>query len=647
MVWLVMGLLLALYTLTYSGAFRVDDEHLLAARGQSLALWGRLENPQVYGNDRVRFWILLDGMEGEQARAVEPGQAVLLAWLYRLGIGIGAGGTRMAFTLNIYLTAGTACLILLTIRSIGLSDRTAMLSALAFGTATMAWPYTKTLFRDPLAALFATLSFYGWVVATREPHLCKWQGWCCWILGVVGGLLSKNTVGALLPGYAAGGLILALRRRERAAHRSSVITVGTALLVGLLAAYAFLPREGALARFTWPYLMNVARHMATSVSASSAVAALGAWVSPGKSIFLFSPILVLSLVTMARLSVWRHHWWWLIPASVQISILPVAQALFYRANWAGGLGWGLRYMLPVLPLLVIVAAPTFEVLDRGASRLWRSLVKAIWGGAVFVQVAATTVSWFVPYRYWLDAGENPFVPTFHWRLIGLSIPYHVRHLLDPQHWDIAWVRAVGSLTGLAVVPLLCMLLVGMSVYLIFLWIRGRDCKVLALRFAPSLCVVALLMPLISVRVLEREPSLAQERLKFEDLVRPMRSWATSQDLVIIDSYGTRLWESMMNYWDRPIPWYSLPFEIPGAQGVGWGTGGPPGPEAIRLFSQVGGPYKRLWYLISEDAPDAALAREKGWLDATLCLERAWRVSGIDMYLYDTRDRGACQASEGG
>ena len=61
---LIFTILIAVYALTYRGAFRVDDEHILAARSQSLALWGELSEPQVYGNERVRYLAALPGEHG-------------------------------------------------------------------------------------------------------------------------------------------------------------------------------------------------------------------------------------------------------------------------------------------------------------------------------------------------------------------------------------------------------------------------------------------------------------------------------------------------------------------------------------------------------------------------------------------------------
>jgi len=137
---LLAGLLCCVYLISYTGAFRVDDEHILAARAQSLALRGRAEEPQVYGNSRARALVTM----GDQATQVEPLQTVLGAALYRLGRVAGLGGAQSLLTLNLYLTALTGAVVFLTVVALGLGRRVGIWCALLFGLATMAWPYAST-----------------------------------------------------------------------------------------------------------------------------------------------------------------------------------------------------------------------------------------------------------------------------------------------------------------------------------------------------------------------------------------------------------------------------------------------------------------------------------------------------------------------
>jgi hypothetical protein len=99
------------------------------------------------------------------------------------------------------------------------------------------------------------------------------------------------------------------------------------------------------------------------------------------------------------------------------------------------------------------------------------------------------------------------------------------------------------------------------------------------------------------------------------------------DLVVVDAYGMPIWHYMMNQWKEPVPWFSLPFEIPGATGVDPIIGSQPSSAALQLFQQVGSKYDRLWYISSDEAPDAGLRREITWLDRELVLVQEQQFVG--------------------
>ena len=90
-------LLIAIYSLTYSGTFITDDEHILASRTLSLAFDGNLNDQRVYGNQRIHA--LSDTTPVYAARGVniEPGQADVGAFLARLAVMLGVGRVQSNF----------------------------------------------------------------------------------------------------------------------------------------------------------------------------------------------------------------------------------------------------------------------------------------------------------------------------------------------------------------------------------------------------------------------------------------------------------------------------------------------------------------------------------------------------------------------
>ena len=146
----VLAGLLAVYLLSYGSVFRLDDEHILAARAQSLAWRGEAAETQVSGNERVRALLPM----GDAATAIEPMQTWIGAALLRAASGPSSGSTQVLFLLNPLVTLLTVVVVGATVSVLGLASGTARWTMVLFGLATMAFPYSTTFFRDPLAMLF-------------------------------------------------------------------------------------------------------------------------------------------------------------------------------------------------------------------------------------------------------------------------------------------------------------------------------------------------------------------------------------------------------------------------------------------------------------------------------------------------------------
>ena len=103
------------------------------------------------------------------------------------------------------------------------------------------------------------------------------------------------------------------------------------------------------------------------------------------------------------------------------------QALFYREVWAGTFGWGLRYMLPALPLMAVLSAPIVEkaLIGTKSPAPWRSVVLLV-GVGIIIQASAVLVPWVKPYLAWQAAGLDPFQPQAAWDATFLAIPRAAR-----------------------------------------------------------------------------------------------------------------------------------------------------------------------------------------------------------------------------
>jgi hypothetical protein len=601
---LIVVFFTGLYLLSYNGIFRVDDEHILAARSQSLALWGQWAEPQVYGNLRVRE---LEAM-GPAATQIEPLQAVLSAGLIRLGDSSGIGGGQAAFTLNLFVTATTAALVFLAVLILQLPLEAALWAAALYGAGTIAWPYATTYFRDPLAALMTTAALIGWILIVQaETRARRIAGGVILLVAGSAGVLSKNTAAALVPAIGLTVLVIAARSRSRGWLMGSAVAAGAAMVL----VASVLPSDGPLARYTLGYLISVARHFAGSIDLSLLPAVAGPFLSPAKSIFLFSPPLLLVLIypSAFRRIGWRVA---LVLGSLPFFIA-LGQALFYRQQWAGVYGWGLRFMLPALPALIVLAAPAVDRL-RTESRRGRWILCVVLAAGIVIQAAGALVPWRRVYTAWEAAGRDPFALSAAWDPLFLAIPGQINGLLHPTTWDTAWIRLVraGDHAGwwvmLGVAGVLLLGAVAGTV------LFGRRLQSQTQRGAIAIVAAAMLcVPFLALRPALSDPGVYGDRVEFQAALDWMQPQLRPTDSVVVDAYAMPIWTYFMNRWDSEAHWYSLPFDIPGTESQ---PGDPqPSQGTLSLLGKLAGGGGRIWYLTSDEAPDYAVGSEVAWLNA--------------------------------
>ncbi len=619
----VGALLCSLYLLTFSAAFRLDDEHILAARAQSLALRGSLDEPQVYGNQRVRELAAM----GDPATAIEPLHTLLSAGLYRAAIGAGLGGTQATFLLNLYLTAFSAVVLSLTVSALGFPAATAGWCGLLFGAGTIASVYATALVRDTLAMAMVSVALLGAVLSLRAAGRARAFGLALLAGGMLLGLLAKNTVVAYGVGFALGAAAAALPGLRAARIPIRRLALPLIALIVLAAIWSRIPASGPLARYSLAYYRSLLEHFSGSLDPGLVAATLGPFISPAKSIFLFSPPLLLALAGLRRgdrrLST---------PILAGTLGLALAQALFYRQAWAGAVGWGLRYMLPAFPGLLLVAAPVVDRL-RSGRRGWIAL-GIVLGGSMIIQAAGAMVDWRVGENVWREQGRAAASPASAWDVRFLAIPAQLHGLGDPSAWLPVWWRMRAAPGVLAAAAAVIAVLIGLSLLLAL----GRRFHHAALgRAGTALILAAAVLPIFPTLWLVRaDPRFGGDRPEFAQALAAWSQGGRNGDLVVVDSYGTPLWSYFLNHWDSPVAWFSLPFEIPGSAELEALPTGELGDASRQLFGRLGTQGQRLWYFDSSEAPDYGLQREAIWLGARCTLLEQQAFSGqavVELRIY--------------
>jgi hypothetical protein len=527
-------------------------------------------------------------------------------------------------TLNPFLTALTAGLVVATVGLLGYSIRTAVLCGLLFGLGTIAWPYATTFLRDTLAMAMVSVVLFGWALCRHGGRSLRLMGAGLIALGVVGGVLAKNTVVALGVGV---GLALLLQELASLRRRRPTGKAILAMPVIVLLAGAFLAVQsgsGYLARYSLDYYRFLISHFMGGLNAGLVPAVLGPFVSPAKSVFFFSPPMLLGVA--GALVGGPRSWRLRVPTIFGVLSLALAQALFYRDLWAGTVGWGLRYMLPAVPLFVMMSAPVVERLVEGGG--WRrAAVYGLLGLGAVVQISATLVNWSYGYQALILRGLDPFLPTAAWDLRFLAIPAQVGGLLNPSAWDNVWLRISRQypLLALAVPLAAACLAILLSAWL---WRDTKSDNPSGRAWRTAGVAAALLLPLLPTAwVLRDDPAFGGDQPEFQAALQVIEDEVHSADLVVLDSYGTPLWSFLMNQWALPNRWYSLPFEIPNPEENCRGRVCPPSQVTVDLLASLVPSRGRLWYMASSESPDFGLHREEAWLETHAALEGAWDFPG--------------------
>jgi len=336
-------------------------------------------------------------------------------------------------------------------RQLGFSRGSAWMVGVGLGFGSLLWPYTRTFLSEPLsmvALLFAAVCLEHHHRTHRPGSLWAASavvGWSCHVhlLNLVA--VPAFLVYAFAPHWS--------RRRELKGVWTLAVLLGASGLVALAVSQAL--------RFGSP--LESGRHGLYShfVVPSLELAALV--VSPGRSLWLTSPILVGALWGWKKL---RAR----VPWAFWFSLLLVASRLLFvasRSDWWGGWAIGPRFLVPVIPFAL---APIAAVWDEGSRRRRLSLLVLL-AGSVLLQAHLAQHSifeWMVTLLH--DTPEQPgYLWVSHWTLRGT--PAWGFTQLRPDLLGVgAWALAEAGHPGLLRI-IQCIAVIAASSLVVAIWPR--------------------------------------------------------------------------------------------------------------------------------------------------------------------------------
>ena len=619
-----------IYSITFTGTYTSDDEHILTSRAISVAADRQVQDTRIKGNTRVYPYLNPE----TSTLSIEPVQGMLSSVLVKVAKTLDFGIIQTLYMFNIWVTALAVVGVFLTVLEVGYPKQTARTVAFLFGLGTIVFPYTHTFFRDTLAMLFL---LYGWFFyqkvrnqigqPTRQITL-----WIFSLVCMTAGIMTKNTIAFIFPImmvdfllYRSSALPKPIKQREvtqpiRKKNLHPEIWLPILFLIGISAA---IPPNGLFERFSLRYYVSLATIFLSKSHQQLIPAVFGAFLSPGRSIFLYSPILILSLISLIQRK--KDSW----QSWAYLGLLTFGQALFYDGEWAGWLNWGLRFILPAIPLLLISSAPVVEsALHSNRGRILLIVVSLLsilvqWVGAstpiqeYFIQLGLSNLAATDPRYIWTFASSQ-LLWGLNWLMSGNPLPFAVFRTSPFGLWITLGYGVIAAFS-----------LIGLTK-------KNRSIPLIAALF--GLC-----LSLGMLSILKDDPLWHRSRADFNASVNIISQNIQESDQVLIESYGTSMWEYWMNWADPAITFTSLPYRFPKPDSlIKAETGNQPGlalDDVTReIIDRSLERQTRIWLVVSDDAPTASLHLVADYLKQSKGIVHQWNYPGQDgptqVYLFE-------------
>ncbi len=396
----VIVLLLSIYLLVTGGQTFISDGELMLLTAARIADYQTLTLPA----SAAAFPQVVEGQGGFLFSRYGIGQPLAAAVLYLFGtyvIGMAVLqdtepfiiGRFFALLLPAIVTAVTAGVLCAWSARLYQSVRMGVVLALLYGLGTLAWPYSRFFFSEPLFT-------------------------CCLVVAAFATYRGWPLVGGLALGYA-----LATR-------------IGGVFLVPVLLVYAWLLRQ-RLRNLLWllvglvpGLLLIVANNWIRFRSLSEQGYAdegftgnlfeglIGLLFSPGKSVLLYVPLLL--ALPFALLPFARRFRAEAVLVGLLTAVLLVQSSLWWI--WWGGWGWGPRFLVPLMPFLVL---PLGVLL---AARFWRWMIGLVLLPlSIMVNVLGILVD-FNGYLSTITQGDMAREQIYLWQPAYSPVLAHIRRL---------------------------------------------------------------------------------------------------------------------------------------------------------------------------------------------------------------------------
>ncbi len=545
--------LLTIYLLTYSGDIHSSDGLSMLSVTESLVKRGDYDTNQI-------LWMGLQqgtfGRDGELYSRKGIGTSLVALPLAWWGLIIPFWGfVQTTLLLNVAVTALSGLLVFLYLRRLGYSWEVGLLVALLFGLGTMAWPYSKYFFSEPLTGL-ALLATAYLLLRFRETQATSDLALAGTSLGLA--IATRLATAAIAPLFLLPLLAYSLPHRRRLISLLAAFLIPLILWGLLIGGYNYL-------RFGNPLVTGYLPQESFRTPLLTGLA--GLLVSPGRGLFIYCPILLATLLALP-LFLRRHRIEGLLSLSLTIIHIFLYSKWFM---WHGGFAWGPRFLVPIIPFLVIPLAPLVE----GLHGRWKAAFASLAAISIAIQILGLSVHFRhfqeVLQQETLQAGLPLFAPAtfFDPRYSPLRGQLS---FLQAEYLDFAWMNP--HLDWLALALLL-------SVALISAWTLVHYMK--AARTYAIWPLMALTLLILGVTGFTLARYKQDGHQDFVEMVEFITTYSRPNDALILNSPAET--SLLQNHYKGNLPLYGLFEREP-----------PLPPEREELLQALTARYRRLWLI---------------------------------------------------
>jgi hypothetical protein len=310
-------------------------------------------------------------------------------------------GFTLSFQAGVY-SALTATLFFATLHTgFSKSKVTSFVATLCLAFTTYFWTYTRSLYDGVLCTTIIMLSFFLLLKYRREGRL-EYVLYCFITLGF--GLITRLSM--LFPVVVSLGYLVSIHKLTFKSAKVVFLGLGTLLPFVMWQAWYNYLRTGIF--YKSPVQTDIYAGN-NGLDGNIFVGLTGLLFSPGKSIFVYAPLLILSVLLFKRF--YKEHQ----KEAIYTAALAVLWFLLHSRlrSWYGAAGWGPRHFITILPILFLPLAVNLEyVLKKTAWKISAILL----GSFGFILALSSIISnWLFRMTYATERGldsDNIFVWGF-------------------------------------------------------------------------------------------------------------------------------------------------------------------------------------------------------------------------------------------